>query len=257
MIQLSSMKAALLQLSSMKAVPASAKKALETYLHSEGESFLQVGAPEAKTYESSSGEVIDMVKGLGKKFEAERYELEKAEATKQANFDMLAQELTDNIERATKQRNLKAKTKGERLQSKGDDETSLASTTATLAEDTKYLQDLTVECEQKAIDFEKRQELRAGEIEAIAKAIEIMSGDAVSGGTQHLPSLAQKTSLVQLRSGNSHSAAQSKVAAFLKSKAKAGGSRILALVAAKVAADPFVKIVKMIKDMITKLTEEA
>jgi len=257
MIQLSSMKAALIQLSSTKSVPANAKKALELYLQPEGESLLQLSAPEAKTYESSSGGVIEMVKGLGKKFEAERYELEKAEATKQGNYDMLAQELTDNIERATKQRDLKAKTKQERLQSKSDDETSLTSTKATLAEDTKFLQDLTVECEQKAIDFEKRQELRAGEIEAIAKAIEIMSGDAVSGGTQYLPSLVQKTSLVQLRSGNSHSAAQSKVAAFLKSKAKAGGSRILALVAAKVAADPFVKIVKMIKDMITKLTEEA
>jgi len=248
--------AALIQLSSMKSVPASAKKALELYLQPEGESFLQVGAPEAKTYESSSGGVIEMVKGLGKKFEAERYELEKAEATKQGNYDMLAQELTDNIERATKQRDLKAKTKQDRLQSKADDEASLTSTTATLAEDTKFLQDLTVECEQKAIDFKKRQELRQEEIEAIAKAIEIMSGDAVSGGTQHLPGLVQ-TSLVQLRSGNAHSAAQGKVAAFLKSKAKAGGSKILALLAAKVEADPFKKVVKMIKDMITKLTEEA
>jgi len=248
--------AALIQLSSMKSVPASAKKALEAYLQPEGESFLQVGAPEAKTYESSSGSVIEMVKDLGKKFEAERYEIEKAEATKQANFDMLAQELTDNIERATKQRTLKAKTKGERLQSKGDDETSLASTTATLAEDSKYLTDLTVECEQKAIDFDKRQELRQGELDAIQKAIDIMGGEAVSGGTQYLPTLVQ-TSLVQLRSSSSHSTAQTKVAAFLKSKAKMGGSRILALVAAKAEFDPFKKVVKMIKDMITKLTEEA
>jgi len=238
-------------------VPGSAKKALELYLQPEGESFLQVGAPEAKTYESSSGEVIDMVKDLGKKFEAERYELEKAEATKQANYDMLAQELTDNIERATKQRDLKSKTKGERLQSKGDDEASLASTTATLAEDTKFLQDLTVECEQKAIDFDKRQELRQGEIDAVQKAIDIMSGSEVGGGTAYLPSLVQKTSFVQLRSSSAHSAAQSKVAAFLKSKAKTGGSRILALVASKVEADPFKKVVKMIKDMIAKLTEEA
>merc|ERR1719301_446562 len=207
MIQLSSMKAALIQLSSAKSVPANAKKALETYLQPEGESLLQLSAPEAKTYESSSGAVIEMVKGLGKKFEAERYELEKAEATKQANYDMLAQELTDNIERATKQRDLKSKTKGERLQSKGDDEASLASTTATLAEDTKFLQDLTVECEQIAIDFDKRQELRQGEIDAVQKAIDIMSGDAVGGGTQHLPSLVQRsTSLVQLRSGSSHNA---------------------------------------------------
>jgi hypothetical protein len=248
--------AALIQLSAMKGVTASAKKVIEAYLQPEGESFLQTGAPEARTYESSSGAVIDMVKDLGKKFEAERYEIEKAEATKQGNYDMLAQELTDNIDRATKQSNLKSKTKGERLQSKGDDETSFASTHATLIEDGKYLQDLTVECEQKAIDFDKRQELRQGEIDAIQKAIDIMGGDAVSGGTQHLPSLVQ-TSLVQLRASSSHSTAQKKVADFLKSKAKLGGSRILALVAAKAEFDPFKKVVKMIKDMITKLTEEA
>merc|ERR1719301_174480 len=215
MIQLSSMKAALIQLSSAKSVPANAKKALELYLQPEGESLLQLSAPEAKTYESSSGGVIEMVKGLGKKFEAERYELEKAEATKQGNYDMLAQELTDNIERATKQRDLKAKTKQQTLQSKSDDEASLTSTTATLAEDTKFLQDLTVECEQIAIDFDKRQELRQGEIDAVQKAIDIMSGDAVGGGAAHLPGLVQ-TSLVQLRSSSAHSAVQSKVAAFLK-----------------------------------------
>merc|ERR1719453_1639086 len=53
------------------------------------------------------------------------------------------------------------------------------------------------------------------------------------------------------------SAAQQSVAIFLEDRAERTGSRILALLANKVAADPFKKIVKMIKDMITKLTEEA
>merc|ERR1719482_1445338 len=53
------------------------------------------------------------------------------------------------------------------------------------------------------------------------------------------------------------SAAQQSVAIFLEDKAERTGSRILALLANKVAADPFKKIVKMIKDMITKLQEEA
>merc|ERR1719263_2299910 len=44
---------------------------------------------------------------------------------------------------------------------------------------------------------------------------------------------------------------------FLSDKAKSMNSRVLSLLAVKVSADPFKKIVKMIKDMITKLTEEA
>jgi len=85
-----------------------------------------------------------------------------------------------------------------------------------------------------------------------------MGSDAVAGsGEKHLPQLLQKSSsLVQLRS-NSQSPIQRAVAAFLEDKAQKSNSRILSLLATKVTADPFKKIVKMIKDMITKLTEEA
>lgn len=53
------------------------------------------------------------------------------------------------------------------------------------------------------------------------------------------------------------SPSQRVAATFLYDRAQQSGSRILSLLAEKVAADPFKKIVKMIKDMITKLTEEA
>merc|ERR1719316_2114148 len=63
-------------------------------------------------------------------------------------------------------------------------------------------------------------------------------------------------SLAQLRS-SVQSPVQDSVAAFLEQKAGSIGSRLLALVASKAAADPFTKVKKMIKDMITKLMEEA
>merc|ERR1719181_714559 len=53
------------------------------------------------------------------------------------------------------------------------------------------------------------------------------------------------------------SAAQQAVVVFLEDKAERMNSRILQLLAAKAAADPFKKVIKMIKDMITKLVEEA
>merc|ERR1719450_1968958 len=53
------------------------------------------------------------------------------------------------------------------------------------------------------------------------------------------------------------SSVQQAVATYLNDQAHRQNSRILSLLATKVAADPFKKIVKMIKDMITKLTEEA
>merc|ERR1719450_2084212 len=53
------------------------------------------------------------------------------------------------------------------------------------------------------------------------------------------------------------SSVQQAVATYLNDQAQRQNSRILSLIATKVAADPFKKIVKMIKDMITKLQEEA
>merc|ERR1719155_346637 len=47
------------------------------------------------------------------------------------------------------------------------------------------------------------------------------------------------------------------VSAFLKSRAAKTNSRLLSLMAVRVAEDPFKKVTKMIKDMITKLMEEA
>merc|ERR1719460_1639036 len=44
---------------------------------------------------------------------------------------------------------------------------------------------------------------------------------------------------------------------MLQERAKALNSRVLALVAARVTADPFAKVKKMIKDLIVKLMEEA
>merc|ERR1719262_433259 len=126
------------------------------------------------------------------------------------------------------------------------------------AEDEKYLAELRQMCKTKTQEFEQRQELRQGELDAIAKATEVLSGGAVSGAAdKHLPGLMQKgTSFVQSRN-SAVSPLQSRVAAFLKERASKVNSPILSLVATKMGDDPFTKVKKMIKDMITKLMEEA
>merc|ERR1719460_2706936 len=138
----------------------------------------------------------------------------------------MVQELVDQTEAAAREVKSAKSSKAKNEQAKAEAEGDLADTKATLAEDEKFLSALTSECEQKAVDFEKRQEVRAGEIDAIKKAIEIMSSDAVSGsGEKHLPSLVQTaTALVQLRS-SSMSPVQKAVATFLDDKAHRAGSR--------------------------------
>merc|ERR1740123_1805540 len=172
-------------------------------------------------------------------------------------FEMLIQDLMAQLEQANQDRTEKAETKAKKLQAKADAEGDLEDTTTTRDADQKYLDDLTATCEQKASDFESRQQLRTEELEAIAKAIEIISSGAVSGNAdKYLPTLVQKQSFASLRA-DSQSQSQSHAAAYLKTMAKQLDSRVLTAVAGRVAADPFRKVKKMIKDLITRLMEEA
>eukprot|EP00429_Kryptoperidinium_foliaceum_P018666 CAMPEP_0176037436 /NCGR_PEP_ID=MMETSP0120_2-20121206/18546_1 /TAXON_ID=160619 /ORGANISM="Kryptoperidinium foliaceum, Strain CCMP 1326" /LENGTH=667 /DNA_ID=CAMNT_0017370825 /DNA_START=53 /DNA_END=2056 /DNA_ORIENTATION=+ len=244
-------------LKSLSLIPQEAKKALDVFLQDAQEpEGLDVSAPEAYGYEFQSHGVIEMLEKLLDKFIDERTALEKEEMNSKHAFEMLIQDLTAQIEQSTQDREEKAESKAKHLQGKADAEGDLQDTTSTMEADKKYLADLTATCEQKATDFESRQQLRAEELEAITKAIEIISSGAVKGSAEkHLPTLAQTSvSLVQLRSS---AARQQQVAEFLHTRAEQLNSRVLSALAVRVSADPFAKVKKMIKDLIVRLMEEA
>merc|ERR1719158_2345342 len=201
-----------------------------------------------------------MMDELKDKLEDERTKLEQEEMQKQHSFDMIAASLTDPINRDTDSRTDKTATKKQMETSAADAKEELANTQATLAEDTKYLEDVKTTCAQKQSDFEARQKMRTEELQAIDQAIEIISSGSVAGSAgKHLPGLVQiknPTSLVQLRAG-AKSPAQDAVASYLAKQGQKLHSNLLAALSLHVGSDPFVKIRKMIQDMITKLTEEA
>merc|ERR1719331_3815870 len=108
-------------------------------------------------------------------------------------YELLMQDLTAQVEQATQDRTEKSETKAKKLQAKATAEGDLADTTATRDADEKYLAELTATCSQKATDFESRQQLRAEELVAIEKAIEIISSETVAGAAEtYLPTLVQK-----------------------------------------------------------------
>merc|ERR1719346_432473 len=177
----------------MSLIPKEAKRAIEVFLAQDPQEGLAVSAPEAAGYEFQSHGVIEMLEKLLDKFITERTTLEKEEMNSKHAYDMLMQDLKAQIDQATQDRDEKSAFKAETLQSKADAKGDLEDTTSTRNADQKYLDDLTATCEQKASDFESRQQLRAEEIEAVEKAIEIISSGAVSGNAdKYLPSLVQK-----------------------------------------------------------------
>merc|ERR1719473_46147 len=255
--------AALLQVKMGALMTRGQRQVIDSFLQQDPESAdaegLAVSAPQANAYEFQSGGIIDMLQKLLDKFDAERDTLEKEETNSRHAFEMLMQDLKAAIEQATAAREEKSEIKAKKLQAAADAKADLEDTTATMEDDKKYLADLTATCEQKGSDFEARQTLRGEEIEAIEKAIEIISGAAVQGNAEkHLPSLLQGKSaaFAQLRA-DSMNPNQLRVATFLQDKARQIDSRVLSALAVRVVADPFKKVKKMIKDLIVKLMEEA
>merc|ERR1712061_406652 len=241
-------------------IPTEAKKAIGLFLQQDPAEGLAVSAPEAYGYEFQSHGIIEVLEKLLDKFIDERTKTEKEEMNTRHAYDMLMQDLTAQTDQAKQDREEKAETKAKKLQAKADAEGDLTDTTTTRDADIKYLDDLTATCEQKASDFESRQQLRSEELEAINKAIEIISSGAVSGNADtYLPKLVQQssTALAQLRSSDSASLPQQRVAEYLRGRAHDLNSRVLSALAVRVADDPFTKVKKMIKDLIVRLMEEA
>jgi len=247
-------------------LPKESKKVVAAFLAQDPEVGLGVSAPEANAYEFQSGGIVEMLEKLQDKFEDERSDLQKAETNSRHAFDMLMQDLTAQIEHNTQARSDKAAAKAKKLQAAADAKGDLVDTTATRDDDSKYLSDLTATCQQKASDFENRQQLRADELAAIEKAIEILGSGAVSGAAdKHLPALVQKKSaLIQLRGASAvmnKNERISEVSGFLQRQANKLNSRILAQLAmqarADTSADPFAKVKKLIQDLIVRLMEEA
>merc|ERR1712113_1380805 len=253
--------AALVQIDKLKSlalIPNSAKQAIAAFLQKSSDP-LDVSAPEAYGYEFQSHGIIEMLEKLLDTFIDKRTQLEKEEMNSKHAFEMLIQDLTAQIDQATTDRGEKAELKAKKLQAKADANGDLRDTQSTKEADEKYLADLTATCEQKASDFESRQQLRAEELEVIAKAVEILSSDDVTGNAEkYLPTLVQKTrsSLAQLRS-KSGGELQQRASDFLREKAGQLNSKVLSALSVRVADDPFVKVKKMIKDLIVRLMEEA
>merc|ERR1719331_2751175 len=226
----------------------------------------EVSPPAGNAFESSSGGVQDAVGKLKERIEGKRADLEKEETEHKFAFETLTAQLDLNTEQAETEIEEKTQSKAQRLADFESFTSEVEATSATLKTDEKYFADLEAQCTTKSEEFEARQKMREEELEAIAKAIEVMSSGTVSGAAdEHLPSFIQThksfallRAQVETQVQKERAAAVHRVMIFLQGRAQKADSRILANLAARVTATgPFDKVVEMIKSLITKLTTEA
>lgn len=211
--------------------------------------------PFTSASERKSNVVIEMLDKLKEEFSTELQTATKDESDEKHAYDMAVQEGNQTIDSNKKMRQEKEDVKAEAEATEGSAKKDLNTEEQSKADDEKYLSEVTADCALKKKDFEARQKSRSEELTAIAEATSILKSPEIQKGAGHLDTAQSVGSFLQLRKGDN--SAQEKVVAFLRSRGASIHSSTLMQLAELAGADPFVKIRKMVQELITRLEEEA
>jgi len=206
-------------------------------------------------YQSAMGGVIDMLVELQEKFDKERQELVKEESEAQHAYEILSEEkaTSNKNDKATIAR--KEAAKGKAGAKKGEAEGAKSELTNDLEDTKTTLKDTKADCKLNNALYKKQDDLRAGEIDALTQAIEIMSSTTVAGAEKKHVLVQTATSFLQLgATGNDADSIQlrNRLVEILKSH------KSLQMLSMRIeSGSPFKKVLKMIFDMVSKLQKQA
>jgi len=220
------------------------------------------GAPDAASYKSKSGGIIDILADMKEKAEAELAEARKAEGSASHNFAILKQSLDDQIAADSKDKASAEETVAASTETKAVAEGDLKVAAEDLENGKTNLAAVSGDCMTSASDHETSQRGRKEELEALAtarKAIEESTSGAESRqygffqvdsevhGRVDLANL-EIVDMVKRLAQKEHSYALNQLASRITAIQRYGAST---------GADPFAKIKTLVSDMITKLENES
>merc|ERR1719191_635492 len=158
----------------------------------------ELGAPAAKTYESKSGGIVEVLNDLLADAEGQLEDLRKKESNLQNNYEMLKLELEDAIKFGHQEMDKTNKANAACEEAKAEAEGELEVTNKDLAESMNTLAGTHQECMTKASDFEAETASRAEELKVIATAKKIIA-EATGGATAQTYSFLQLGATSRLR----------------------------------------------------------
>jgi hypothetical protein len=159
----------------------------------------------------------------------------------------------------------KAKTTAESAKAQGE----LAQTKSDLADDKEFLAHVTATYEQKHSQYDVNQDVRKQEMEALAKAIEIIANPEVASSYgEHINAAnlvqvsahGRPVNFLQTGRVSMQAVVRKRAAALLQRRAKELNSNTLAALAKALEStgeNPFAKVITMIEDLLEKLKAQA
>lgn len=217
-------------------------------------SFLQKSdgsdaAGPSQQYAAQSGEIFGVLGQLKESFEGDLATSQKDEESNQASYEGLKKAKTEEIESGLAMVDSKKDQLAETDEKNSASKQDLEDTQSSLSADQKFLATLKEKCSQTDLEYEERLKTRRLEIEAVSKALVVLSGDDAQDLYSRTFSFTQKAS-------RAHSSRQTQASVFLTTVARKLRSRQLASLAVRVRLDAFTKVKKAIDDMIVKLIQE-
>merc|ERR1712194_921835 len=204
-----------------------------------------------QSYAPQSGEIFGILRQMKETFEANLSDAQKEEMANQKAYEDL--KAAKEAEIAAGQAQIDTKTQeladtDEKLAQAKED---IEDTRNSLAADEQFLMMLKEKCQMTDKEWEERQKTRQLEMEAVSKALAILSGDDAHDlfTKTFNPALLQEGSQIQ-------SKRRVQASKLLKAVADKHNSPRLATLAYKVRLDAFTRVKKAIDDMIAQLLKE-
>jgi len=232
-----------------------------------------MGAPSASVYKGQSGGIIDTLESLLDKAKDSLAKARGTERNNANNFQLLKQSLDDEIRNGEKDlaktKKGLANTQGTKAAAQGD----LSVASKGLAEDEATLKTLHQDCLEKSRDFEAETKSRGEELSALATAKKIIAesssgADSLSYGLDQVSDSFLQTSSVRSENALVSTAdlANFEAVRLVRDLARKTGDAALNQLASRMAAavrrakggaaDPFVKVKELIKNMIETLLSD-
>jgi cell division protein FtsL len=263
---------AMVQASLLSSTDASKLTALLQSMQSSADQDEDTGAPDAAVYQGHAdgmgrqqdGGIIQVLKDLSEKANTQLDGLRKAETSSLQNFQVLAQNLKDEIKNGNADLAQAKKGLATSGSIKAEAEGDLSATSTDLASDEDTKAELHADCMEKAETFEAEQKSRGEELKALAEAKKVLE-ETTSGAESQTYSFVQLGASAGLRTGVD--LARLEALRFVQGLAQKQNSKSLAQLAMQMSSvirvtessgeDPFAKIKGLISDMISKLEDEA
>merc|ERR1719254_436826 len=228
----------------------SQRRALTAFLQSP-EDYFDAAPTFKQSYAPQSGEIFGILKQMLETFEKDLAESQKEEMANQKAYEDVKKAKEDEIAAGQAQIDKKTEQLADTDEKNAQAKEDIEDTKKSLAADEEFLMMLKEKCSMTDAEWEERQKTRQLEMEAVSKALAVLSTD----DAHDLFTKTFNPSLLQTESGmNSERRAQA--AKVLSNIAQKLQSPRLATLAVRVRLDAFTRVKKAIDDMIAQLLKE-